>query len=135
MTDSGSSLMTGACHHLSPAPVFIDDRFSAQQAVPSIAGAKIRRFSASTKFLHVIRSDFSAKHLRFETSLKNKLFFLWGASLCFCGIENYVLRYKSAYYEVIPDCMETYSVFSIQYSVFFALVTILCIDSILYIYI
>ena len=28
--DSGSSLMTGACHHLSPAPVFIDDRFSAQ---------------------------------------------------------------------------------------------------------
>ena len=33
----------------------------------------------------------------------------------FCGIENYVLRYKSAYYEVIPDYGETYSVFSIQF--------------------
>ena len=35
----------------------------------------------------------------------------------FCGIENYVLLYKSAYYKVI-----TYfagNVFSIQYSVFF----------------
>ena len=61
------------------------------------------------------KERFSAKHLRFETSLKNGLYFLWGASLCFCGIENYVLRYKSAYYEVIPDCMETYSVFSIQF--------------------
>ena len=58
MTDSGSSLMTGTCHHLSPAPVFIDDRFSAQWAVPSIAGAKIRSFSVSTKFLPVIRVDF-----------------------------------------------------------------------------
>ena len=58
------------------------------------------------------KGRFSAKYLRFETSLKNGLYFLWGASLCFCGIENYVLRYKSAYYEVIPDCMETYSVFS-----------------------
>ena len=61
------------------------------------------------------KGRFSAKHLRFETSLKNGLYFLWGASLCFCGVENYVLRYKSAYYEVIPDCMETYSVFSIQF--------------------
>ena len=52
----------------------------------------------------------------------------------FCGIENYVLRYKSAYYEVIPDYEKTYSVFSIQYSVFFAVVFILCIDNILYIY-
>ena len=61
------------------------------------------------------KERFSAKHLRFETSLKNGLCFLWGASLCFCGIENYVLRYKSAYYEVIPDYRETYSVFSIQF--------------------
>ena len=33
----------------------------------------------------------------------------------FYGIENYVLRYKSAYYEVIPDYGGTYSVFSIQF--------------------
>ena len=33
----------------------------------------------------------------------------------FFGIENYILRYKSAYYEVIPDYGETYSVFSIQF--------------------
>ena len=48
----------------------------------------------------------------------------------FCGVENYVLRYKSAYYEVIPvfGKRTQYSVFS-----FFAVVTILCIDSILYI--
>ena len=32
-----------------------------------------------------------------------------------CGIENYVLQYKSAYYKVIPDYTETYSVFSIQF--------------------
>ena len=46
-----------------------------------------------------------------------------------CGIENYVLRYKSVYYKVIPDYRKRvqYSVFS-----FFAVVTILCIDSILY---
>ena len=61
------------------------------------------------------KERFSAKHLRFETSLKNGLCFLWGASLCFCGIENYILRYKSAYYEVIPDYRGTYSVFSIQF--------------------
>ena len=47
----------------------------------------------------------------------------------FCGIENYVLRYKSEYYKVIIDYGKR-----IQYSVFFAVVTILCIDSILYIY-
>ena len=49
----------------------------------------------------------------------------------FCGVENYVLRYKSVYYKVITDYVER-----IQYSVFsfFALVTILCINSILYIY-
>ena len=48
----------------------------------------------------------------------------------FCGIENYVLLYKSAYYEVITDYGKR-----TQYSVlsFFAVVTILCIDSILYI--
>ena len=46
----------------------------------------------------------------------------------FCGMENYVLSYKSAYYKVI-------TVFGkrIQYSVFFAVVSTLCIDSILYI--
>ena len=53
-----------------------------------------------------------------------------GAHLYVCGIENYVLLYKSAYYEVIPF---TRNLFSIQYSVFFALVTILYIESILYI--
>lgn len=49
----------------------------------------------------------------------------------FCGIENYVLLYKSAYYKVITYFCR--NVFSIQYSVFFAVVTTLCIDSILYI--
>ena len=48
----------------------------------------------------------------------------------FCGTENYVLLYKSVYYEVITDYGKL-----IQYSVFFAVVTILCIDSILYKYI
>ena len=33
----------------------------------------------------------------------------------FCGIENYVLPYKSVYYKVIPDYVETCSVFSIQF--------------------
>ena len=48
----------------------------------------------------------------------------------FCGVENYVLRYKPVYYKVITDYVER-----IQYSVFFAVVATLCIDSILYIYI
>ena len=48
----------------------------------------------------------------------------------FCGVENYVLRYKPVYYKVITDYVER-----TQYSVFFAVVTTLCIDSILYIYI
>ena len=49
----------------------------------------------------------------------------------FCGIENYVLLYKAAHYKVIPDYRKRtqYSVLSF----FFAVVTILCIDSILYI--
>ena len=47
----------------------------------------------------------------------------------FCGVGNYVLRYKPVYYKVITDYVER-----IQYSVFFAVVTTLCIDSILYIY-
>ena len=50
--------MTGACHHLSPAWVIIDNRLEAHKAFPSVAGAKIRRFSVSAKFRHVIRSDF-----------------------------------------------------------------------------
>ena len=33
----------------------------------------------------------------------------------FCGMENYVLSYKSAYYKVITDYRVTYSVFSIQF--------------------
>ena len=33
----------------------------------------------------------------------------------FCGIENYVLLYKSAYYKVITYLQETCSVFSIQF--------------------
>ena len=46
----------------------------------------------------------------------------------FFGMENYVLSYKSAYYRVITVfCKRT------QYSVFFALVSILTKDSILYI--
>ena len=49
------------------------------------------------------KERFSAKHLRFETSLKNGLCFLWGASLCFCGIENYVLRYESAYKKCLRE--------------------------------
>ena len=49
----------------------------------------------------------------------------------FCGVENCVLRYKPVYYKVITDYRVTYSVFS--YSVFFAVVSTLCIDSILYI--
>jgi len=54
----------------------------------------------------------------------------YGAHLYFfCGVENYVLRYKSAYYKVIPDYRETCSVFSIQ---FFSL---LLPSSVYYIYI
>ena len=33
----------------------------------------------------------------------------------FCGIENYVLLYKSAYYKVITYLQETYSVLSTQF--------------------
>ena len=33
----------------------------------------------------------------------------------FCSMENYVLPYKSVYYKVITDYVETYSVFSIQF--------------------
>ena len=49
----------------------------------------------------------------------------------FCGVENYVLRYKPVYYKVITDYVER-----IQYSVFsfFRCCCTLCIDSILYIY-
>ena len=47
-----------------------------------------------------------------------------------CGVENYVFRYKPAYYRVITDYG---NVLSTQYSVFFAVVATFCIDSILYI--
>ena len=33
----------------------------------------------------------------------------------FCGVENYVLRYKPVCYKVITDYVETCSVFSIQF--------------------
>ena len=61
------------------------------------------------------KERFSAKHFRFETSLKIKLYVLWDASLCFCGIENYVLQYKSVYYRAIHRLRGMYSVFSIQF--------------------
>ena len=38
-----------------------------------------------------------------------------GRIFMYSGIENYVLWYESAYYEVITDYGETYSVFSIQF--------------------
>ena len=111
---SGSSLMTGACHHLWPVLVLREDPSKAQKAVLSIAGAKVRRFSVTAKFRHVIRSDFQQLTI-WKLVMKNKFYVLWGASLCFSGIENYVLWYKSACYKVIPDYGETCSVFSIQF--------------------
>ena len=50
--------MTGACHHLSPAWVVRDARYQAHKAFPSIAGAKVQRFLATTKFWHALRVDF-----------------------------------------------------------------------------
>ncbi len=55
-------MMTGACHHLSPAWVIIDNRLKAHKAFPSIAGAKIRRFSVSTKILACDKERFSAAY-------------------------------------------------------------------------
>ena len=118
--------MTGACHHLSPASVVRDARYQAHKAFPSIAGAKIRINLVSTKFRHVIRSDFQQTY-DLKVSLKNNSMFMRRISM-FCGIENYVLLYKSAYYEVIPVFEKR-----VQYSVFFAVVSNFCIDSILYI--
>ena len=92
--------MTGACHHLRPAAVFYDDRPKAQKAVLSIAGAKIRRFLVSNKFRHVIRSDFQQTY-DLKVSLKNQTLCFVGRISMFCGIENYVFPYKSAYYKVI----------------------------------
>ena len=66
--------------------VLIEDRLQAPKAFPSIAGAKIRINLVSTKFRHVIRSDFQQTY-DLKVSLKNKLYVLWGASLCFRGIE------------------------------------------------
>ena len=50
----------------------------------------------------------------------------------FCGIENYVLLYKSAYYKAITYLQETCSVFSIQ---FFSLLLPLSVKIVYYIYI
>ena len=66
--------------------VLIEDRLQAPKAFPSIAGAKIRKNPVSAKFRHVIRSDFQQTY-DLKVSLKNKLYVLWGASLCFRGIE------------------------------------------------
>jgi hypothetical protein len=56
---------------------------------------------------------------------------MWRISM-FSRYRSCVLLYKSAYYKVITYLQETCSVFSIQF--FFAVVTTLCKDSILYIY-
>ena len=106
--------------------VLIEDRLQAPKAFPSIAGAKIRKKTVSAKFRHVIRSDFQQTY-DLKVSLKNNSMFMRRISM-FCGIENYVLLYKSAYYEVIPVFEKR-----VQYSVFFAVVSNFCIDSILYI--
>ena len=64
----------------------IEDRLQAPKAFPSIAGAKIRKNPVSTKFRHVIRSDFQQTY-DLKVSFKNKLYVLCGASLYFRGIE------------------------------------------------
>ena len=93
--------------------VLREDPSKAQKAVLSIAGAKVRRFSVTAKFRHVIRSDFQQTY-DLKVSLKNKLY-VYAVHLYVCGIENYVLLYKSAHYEVITYLQETCSVFSIQF--------------------
>ena len=93
--------------------VLIEDRLQAPRAFPSIAGAKIRINLVSAKFRHVIRSDFQQTY-DLKVSLKNKLY-VYAVHLYVCGIENYVLLYKSAHYEVITYLQETCSVFSIQF--------------------
>ena len=67
--------------------VLIEDRLQAPRTFPSIAGAKIRKNPVSAKFRHVIRSDFQQTY-DLKVSLKNKLYVLCGASLCFRGIET-----------------------------------------------
>ena len=93
--------------------VLIEDRLQAPKAFPSIAGAKIRINLVSAKFRHVIRSNFQQTY-DLKVSLKNKLY-VYAVHLYVCGIENYVLLYKSAHYEVITYLQETCSVFSIQF--------------------
>ena len=111
---SRSSLMTGACHHLCPVLVLIEDRLQAPKAFPSIAGAKIRINPVSTKFRHVIRSDFQQTY-DLKVSLKKQTLCFVGAHLYVLQYKNYVLLYKSAYYKVITCFTETCSVFSIQF--------------------
>ena len=69
--------------------VLLEDPSKAQKAVLSIAGAKVRRFSVTAKFRHVIRSDFQQTY-DLKVSLKNKLYVyavhlyvLWHRKLCF----------------------------------------------------
>ena len=75
---------------------------------------KIRINPVSTKFRHVIRSDFQQTY-NLKVSSKYKLYVSCGASLCFRGIEAVFLLYKSAHYKVITYLQETCSVFSIQF--------------------
>ena len=84
--------MTGACHHLRPAAVFYDDRPEAQKAVLSIAGAKIRKISVSTKFLHVIRVDFQQN--TYDLKLRQK------QALCSMGRISMLLRCRKLCFAV-----------------------------------
>ena len=94
--------------------VLREDPSKAQKAVLSIAGAKIRINPVSTKFRHVIRSDFQQTY-NLKVGSKYKLYVSCGVSLCFRGIEAVFLLYKSVYYKAITYLQETCSVFSIQF--------------------
>ena len=93
-------MMIGACHHLSPAWVIIDNRLKAPFS--SIAGAKIRRFSVSTKFWYVIRSDFQQTY-DLKVSYKDLLYVLRGASLCFALQKTMFLVINQHITKVITD--------------------------------
>ena len=80
----------------------------------SITGAKIRKNPVSTKFRHAIRSDFQQTY-DLKVSYKRLALCLVGASLCFCGIEIMFWDINQHITKVIPDYMETCSVFSIQF--------------------
>ena len=69
--------------------VLREDRLQAPKAFLSIAGAKIRKNPVSTKFRHVIRSDFQQTY-DLKVSYKYELYVyaahlyvLWHRKLCF----------------------------------------------------